>query len=74
MLRHSLATHMLQKGASLAEIGEVLRHRCPITTELYSKVDLAHCTRWLNRGRRRDMSLSKALKDYLVCATALDSR
>jgi len=40
VLRHSLATHMLQKGASLAEIGEVLRHRNPITTELYSKVDL----------------------------------
>jgi site-specific recombinase XerD len=38
LLRHSLATNMLQKGASLTEIGEVLRHRCPITTELYSKV------------------------------------
>ena len=41
LLRHSLATNMLQKGASLTEIGEVLRHRCPITTELYSKVDLS---------------------------------
>ena len=40
VLRHSLATHLLQRGASLAEIGEVLRHRNPITTELYSKVDL----------------------------------
>jgi site-specific recombinase XerD len=40
LLRHSLATNMLQRGASLTEIGEVLRHRCPITTELYSKVDL----------------------------------
>lgn len=40
LLRHSLATNMLRKGASLSEIGEVLRHRCPITTELYSKVDL----------------------------------
>jgi site-specific recombinase XerD len=39
VLRHSLATHMLQSGASLAEIGEALRHRNPITTELYSKVD-----------------------------------
>lgn len=41
VLRHSLATHMLQRGASLAEISEVLRHRSPITTELYSKVDLS---------------------------------
>ena len=40
VLRHSLATHMLQRGASLAEIGEVLRHRAPTTTEHYSKVAL----------------------------------
>lgn len=40
LLRHSLATEMLRKGASLAEIGEVLRHRLPTTTEIYTKVDL----------------------------------
>lgn len=40
LLRHSLATNMLRKGASLSEIGEVLRHRSPVTTELYIKVDL----------------------------------
>ena len=27
LLRHSLATDMLRKGASLDEIGDVLRHR-----------------------------------------------
>jgi integrase/recombinase XerD len=31
---------MLRRGASLAEIGEILRHRLPNTTELYAKVDL----------------------------------
>jgi len=41
LLRHSLATHMLRKGNSLAEIGEVLRHQLPNTTEIYAKVDLA---------------------------------
>jgi site-specific recombinase XerD len=41
LLRHSLATQMLRKGASLAEIGEILRHRAPDTTEIYAKVDLA---------------------------------
>jgi site-specific recombinase XerD len=41
LLRHSLATHMLRKGSSLAEIGEVLRHQLPHTTEIYAKVDLA---------------------------------
>jgi site-specific recombinase XerD len=38
--RHALATKMLRHGASLAEIGEVLRHRSPETTKIYTKVDL----------------------------------
>ena len=38
--RHALATEMLRHGASLTEIGEVLRHRDPQTTMLYAKVDL----------------------------------
>ena len=40
LLRHSLATGMLRRGASLAEIGQILRHREPNTTEIYAKVDL----------------------------------
>jgi len=40
LFRHSLATDMLRKGASLREIGEVLRHQSPDTTQLYAKVDL----------------------------------
>jgi integrase/recombinase XerD len=40
LLRHSLATRMLGHGASLSEIGEVLRHRAAQTTEIYAKVDL----------------------------------
>jgi site-specific recombinase XerD len=40
LLRHSLATGMLRGGASMAEIGEVLRHRAPATTEIYAKVDI----------------------------------
>jgi site-specific recombinase XerD len=31
---------MLQQGASLFEIGELLRHRSPQTTAIYAKVDL----------------------------------
>jgi len=38
--RHGLATHMLREGASLAEIGEVLGHRSPQTTQIYTKVDV----------------------------------
>jgi site-specific recombinase XerD len=39
LLRHSLATRMVRAGASLEEIGEVLRHRSRATTELYAQVD-----------------------------------
>ena len=40
LLRHSLATDLLLHGASLDEIGEILRHRSPDTTAIYAKVDL----------------------------------
>ena len=40
MLRHTAATEMLRGGASLAEIGHVLRHRSSNTTAIYAKVDL----------------------------------
>ena len=40
LLRHSLATNMLRKGASMTEIGELLRHRSPNSTEIYAKVDI----------------------------------
>ena len=40
VFRHSLATRMLQHGASLPEIGDLLRHRRPDTTRIYAKVDL----------------------------------
>jgi integrase/recombinase XerD len=38
-LRHTAATAMLAAGASLTEIGQVLRHRHPLTTAGYAKVD-----------------------------------
>jgi site-specific recombinase XerD len=38
-LRHTAATGMLRQGASLGEIGQVLRHREQKTTALYAKVD-----------------------------------
>lgn len=38
--RHALAVRMLQGEASLAEIGEVLRHRSPQSSSIYARVDL----------------------------------
>jgi len=40
LLRHSLATDMLRKGASLDEIGDVLRHRSRMTTTIYARHDV----------------------------------
>jgi len=39
-LRHSAATGMLDAGASLSEIGQVLRHRHVLTTTIYAKVNV----------------------------------
>jgi len=38
--RHSLATGLLRSGASLTEIGQLLRHEEHDTTRIYAKVDL----------------------------------
>ena len=40
LLRHSLATDMLRKGASLDEIGDVLRHRSRAATSIYARHDI----------------------------------
>jgi integrase/recombinase XerD len=40
LFRHTLASRMLQQGANLMEISEVLRHRAQSTTELYAKIDM----------------------------------
>lgn len=38
-LRHTAATQMLRRGATLAEVAQVLRHHDPATTTTYAKVD-----------------------------------
>ncbi|MDP3674199.1 MAG: site-specific integrase, partial [Novosphingobium sp.] len=38
--RHSLATGLLRSGATLTEIGQLLRHEQQDTTRIYAKVDL----------------------------------
>jgi integrase/recombinase XerD len=47
-LRHSAATEMLRAGASLGEVGQVLRHASVLSTAIYAKVD---------RGRLRGLAL-----------------
>lgn len=40
LLRHTLGTNLLNRGAPLTEIAELLRHRHTETTALYAKVDI----------------------------------
>ncbi|MCX2934265.1 site-specific integrase [Mycobacterium sp. CVI_P3] len=40
VLRHTAATAMVQAGAALPEVGQVLRHRRLLTTSVYAKVDI----------------------------------
>ena len=40
VLRHSLAAHMARAGASLEEIGDVLRHRSRASTMIYARLDI----------------------------------
>jgi integrase/recombinase XerD len=56
VLRHSLATDMLRKGASLDEIGDVLRHRSRVSTSIYAKHDIeglrSIAREWPDQGGR----------------------
>lgn len=40
VLRHSLATSLLQRGAPLEEISDTLRHRSRATTMIYARLDV----------------------------------
>jgi site-specific recombinase XerD len=40
VLRHTLATGMLEKGATFKEIADILRHKHIETTAIYAKVDI----------------------------------
>ncbi len=39
LLRHTLATHLLQRGVSLKAIADLLGHQSLNTTTIYAKVD-----------------------------------
>jgi site-specific recombinase XerD len=42
ILRNTVATNLLEAGASLKEIADILRHRSIDTTKAYTRIDLSH--------------------------------
>lgn len=54
MLRHSLATHLLQSGAEINAVKEILGHSSLAATQVYTHNDIAHLKKVFNKTHPRE--------------------